>query len=129
MRNLIKQLHAYSGESQLKEIYVYFDITFTATNCNYLTPPNKSAFNSPHPSSYSIIMMPSQAKNPLLRSSNPFLTLWQIKQQSLPLKLLLHFSSVRFHQDLEIPSCFLSKSISVKLAIISKKASFSALRC
>ncbi|CAN7076515.1 unnamed protein product, partial [Brassica oleracea var. botrytis] len=45
------------------EIYVYFDITFTATNCNYLiTPPDKSAFNSPHPSSYSIIMMPPQAK-------------------------------------------------------------------
>ncbi|KAL0826411.1 hypothetical protein Bca101_050088 [Brassica carinata] len=130
MRNFIKQLHAYSGESQLKEIYVYFDITFTATNCNYLiTPLDKSAFNSPHPSSYSIITMLPQAKNLLLRSSNPFLTLWQIKQQSPPPKLFLHFSSVRFHQDLEIPSCFLSKSISVKLAIIPKKTSFSALRC
>ncbi|CAN6846101.1 unnamed protein product [Brassica oleracea var. botrytis] len=122
MRNFIKQLHAYSGESQLKEIFVYFDITFTATNY-------KSAFNSPHPSSYSIITMLPQAKNLLHRSSNPFLTLWQIKQQSPPPKLFLHFSSVRFHQDLEIPSSFLSKSISVKLAIIPKKTSFSALRC
>ncbi|CAN6826853.1 unnamed protein product, partial [Brassica oleracea] len=104
------------------EIYVYFDITFTATNY-------KSAFKFPHPSSYSTITISPQAKNLLLRSSNPFLTLWQIKQQSPPPKLLLHFSSVRFHHDLEITSCFLSKSISVKLTIIPKKASFSALRC
>ncbi|WZZ43192.1 hypothetical protein YC2023_039451 [Brassica napus] len=48
------------------------------------TPPNKSASNSPHLSSYSIITMPPQAKNLLLTSSNPFLALWQIKRQSSP---------------------------------------------
>ncbi|WZZ10676.1 hypothetical protein YC2023_096597 [Brassica napus] len=69
---------------------------------------HKSASNSPHSSSYSIITIPPQAKNLLFRSSNPFLALWQIKRQSPPPKFTLHFSSVRFHQDLEIPSCFFS---------------------
>ncbi|KAH0879646.1 LOW QUALITY PROTEIN: hypothetical protein HID58_067040 [Brassica napus] len=55
---------------------------------------NKSASNSPHPSSYSIIMMPPQAKNLLLRSSKPFLAIWQINRQSPPPKFILHFSSV-----------------------------------
>ena len=84
--------------------------TAIMTNQSYLIIPlNKSVSNSPHPSFLSIIPMPPQAKkNLLLRSSNPFLALWQIKRQSPPPKLLLHFSSVRFHQDLEIPSCFLS---------------------
>ncbi|KAH0891847.1 LOW QUALITY PROTEIN: hypothetical protein HID58_054276, partial [Brassica napus] len=49
---------------------------------------------SPHPSSYSIITMPPQAKNLLLRSSNTFLTLWQIKRQSPLPKFILYFSSV-----------------------------------
>ncbi|WZZ02982.1 hypothetical protein YC2023_088903 [Brassica napus] len=49
-----------------------------------ITPPDKSASNSPHSFSYSIITMPPQAKNLLLRSPNPFLALLQIKRQSPP---------------------------------------------
>ncbi|KAH0878028.1 LOW QUALITY PROTEIN: hypothetical protein HID58_065465 [Brassica napus] len=38
--------------------------------------------------------MPPQGKNLLLRSSNSFLALWQIKRQLPPPKFILHFSSV-----------------------------------
>ncbi|CAN6969334.1 unnamed protein product, partial [Brassica oleracea var. botrytis] len=76
---------------------------------NQSYPPDKSACNSPHPSSYSMILMPpedplinhsneisqlspfrletiyiSQPNNPLLSKRIP--ALWQIKRQSPPCK-------------------------------------------
>ncbi|KAH0903458.1 LOW QUALITY PROTEIN: hypothetical protein HID58_042961, partial [Brassica napus] len=96
----------------------------TATMMNQSYPPDKSACNSPHPSSYSMISMPLE--DPLInhfnethpisllsllrlyisQPNNLFLSkripaLWQIKRQSPPCNT--SHSPLLFQQDQEIP--------------------------
>ncbi|KAH0864607.1 hypothetical protein HID58_081818, partial [Brassica napus] len=130
--------------SSSSHLFCITSATVIMMNQNY--PPDKSACNSPHPPSYSMISMPledplinhlnemhlislfsllrlyiyiSQPNNFFLSKRIP--SLWQIKRQSPPCNT--SHSPLLFQQDQEIPTCNNSKGgilIETKMVISQK---------